>query len=157
MLCKFRYMVSILQLYQQCLTPYFKKISKAYSHWTVSSSDGSGSKIFDPGKVGSIFFVAQVRSGWLSHIWFESGFGKFTLKIPSFSIFFLRVQKNTRVKEGWPLIYCGSKVSLGQSGVGPSLVSSNVSVIYCSHISGLSSRLCSGFPSRQPMFDSCLG
>jgi len=71
-------------------------------------SDGSGSKIFDPGRV--------------SHLWFGLEFGKFPLKMSNFSIFFLRVKKNLfgsgqkvpGSKAGWPLIYCGSKVSLGR-------------------------------------------
>jgi len=58
------------------------------------SSDGSGSKIFDPGRV--------------SHLWFRFGLGKFPLKIPNFPIFFLSGQKkllqvgskSTRVKDG---------------------------------------------------------
>jgi len=31
--------------------------------------------------------------GWVSHLWFGSGFGKFPLKIPNFLIFTLRVKK----------------------------------------------------------------
>jgi len=72
-------------------------------------SDGSASKIFDPGQV--------------SHLWFGFEFQKFPLKMSIFSIFFLLGQKkllqvgseSTRVKAGWPLFYCGSKVSLGQA------------------------------------------
>jgi len=62
-------------------------------------SDGSGSKIFDPGRVG-----------------FE--FGNFPLKMSKFSIFFPSDQKNLfgsgqkvpGLKAGWPLIYCRSKL-----------------------------------------------
>jgi len=63
------------------------------------------------------FFVARV-----SHLRFGFGFGKSPLKIPNFSIFFHLSQKNLiafgqkvpRSKTGRPLIYCGSKVCLGQ-------------------------------------------
>jgi len=40
----------------------------------VSNSDGSGSKIFDP--------------GWVRNLWFGFDFGKFLLKMSIFSIFF---------------------------------------------------------------------
>jgi len=79
----------------------------------VCSSDGSGSKIFDPGRV--------------SHLWFGLEFGKFYLKMSNFSNFYPSGQKNCfgssrkvpGSEPGQPLIYCGSKVSSGQ---GPSLV-----------------------------------
>jgi len=45
----------------------------------VKSSDGSGSKIFDPGRV--------------SHLWLDLEFGKYPLKTSNFSIFFLHVKK----------------------------------------------------------------
>jgi len=54
-----------------------------------STSDGSGSKIFDPSWVGSIFS----GSGWVSHSWFGLEFGKFPLKTSNFSIFFPSGQK----------------------------------------------------------------
>jgi len=71
-------------------------------------SDGSGSKIFDPGQV--------------SHLWFGFEFQKFPLKMSNFSIFFLLGQKNCfrsgqkvlGSKPGRPLFYCGSNVSSGQ-------------------------------------------
>jgi len=75
-------------------------------------SDGSGSKIFHPGRV--------------SHLWFGFEFQKFPLKMSNFSTFSPSGQKNCfrsgqkvpGSKPGRPLIYCGSKVSSGQ---GPSL------------------------------------
>jgi len=71
-------------------------------------SDGTGSQIFDPGQV--------------SHLWFGSGFGKFPLKIPNFSIYSPPGQKNLfgmgqkvlRSKTGQLLICCGSKVCSGR-------------------------------------------
>jgi len=84
----------------------------------MKSSDGSRSKIFDPGQV--------------SHLWFRFGLGKLPLKIPNFPIFFPLGQKNCfgsgekvpRSKPGRPLIYCGSKVRWGRFGLcqGPSLL-----------------------------------
>jgi len=73
----------------------------------VLRSDGSRSKFFDPGRVGS----AIIR------FWF----GKFPLKTSNISIISLRVgSKSTcRSKAGWPLIYCGSKVSSGWLSSGP--------------------------------------
>jgi len=76
-------------------------------------SDGSGSKIFNP--------------GWVSHLWFGFEFGRFPLKMSNFSIFFLwtkqissgRVKKYLGSKAGWPLIYCRSKVSSTRVGSGP--------------------------------------
>jgi len=55
----------------------------------VVGSDGSGSKSFDLGLVGPIF----CGLGRVSHLWFEFGFGKFSLKMSNFSIFPLD-QKN---------------------------------------------------------------
>jgi len=46
----------------------------------VNISDESGSKIFDPGRVGSIF----CGSGRVSHLWFGFEFGKFPLKMSNF-------------------------------------------------------------------------
>jgi len=46
---------------------------------------GPGSKNFELGWVRSIFLLLVL--GWVSHLWFRSEFGKFTLKIPNFSIF----------------------------------------------------------------------
>jgi len=85
-------------------------------------------------RVGSIF----CGSGRVSHLWFEFEFGKFALKTSNFSIFFPSGQKNLfgsgrkvpGSKAGWPLIYCGSKVSLGWvgSGQGPSLITTLISM-----------------------------
>jgi len=84
----------------------------------VRISDGSRSKIFDLGQVGSIF----CGSGRVSHLWFGFEFQKFPLKMSNFSIFFPSGQKNcfgsgrrvTGSKPGRPLIYSRSKVSSGQ-------------------------------------------
>jgi len=54
-----------------------------------NNSDGFGSKIFDPGQVRSIF----CGSGWVSHLLFGSGFGKFPPRNPKFFNFSLRVKK----------------------------------------------------------------
>jgi len=67
-------------------------------------------------------FLTQVGSGQVSYLWFVFEFGKFHLKMSNFSIFFPSHQKNlfrlgqkvSRLKAGWPLIYCGSKVSSGR-------------------------------------------
>jgi len=91
------------------------------------TSDGSGSKIFDPGWVGSIF-VARVGSGWVSHLWFGLEFGKFPLKMSNFSIFFpsgkkklLRVgSESTWVRAGSASYLLQVKSKLG-AGQGPSL------------------------------------
>jgi len=77
-------------------------------------SDGSRSKIFDPGRV--------------SNPWFEFGFGKFPLKMSNFSIFFPLGQikslgvgsKSTRVKGRSASYLLLVKIKLG-SGQGPSL------------------------------------
>jgi len=53
---------------------------------SLSISEGSGSKIFDPNWVGL---------GWVSHLWFGVGFEKFSLKIPIFWIFFSSGQKKS--------------------------------------------------------------
>jgi len=84
-------------------------IQKKHQIRWVWTSDGSGSKIFGPCRVGSIF----CGSGWFSHLWFGFEFGNFPLKMSNFSIFSLRVKKSLWVgsKAGQPLIYCGSKVS----------------------------------------------
>jgi len=70
----------------------------------LSISDGSGLKKFWPR--WDQFFIAWVRSGRVSHLWF--GFGKFSLKIPKIFNFFpfgLKkshriLSKSTRVKDG---------------------------------------------------------
>jgi len=66
--------------------------------------------------------VAQVGLGRVSHLWFGVDFGKFPLKMSNFSIFFPSDQNKSllvRSKAGWPLIYCGSKVSSGRVGSEP--------------------------------------
>jgi len=60
-------------------------------HRGCDCSDGSGSKFFDPGQVGSIF----CGSGRVSHLWFGFEFGKFPLKTSNFSIFFTLGQKKS--------------------------------------------------------------
>jgi len=88
------------------------------------TSDGSGSKIFDPGRVNFLW----LESGRVSHLWFESRFGKFPLKISNFSIFFPSGQKkllrvgseSTRVKAWLASYLLRVKSKLG-SGQGPSL------------------------------------
>jgi len=64
------------------------------------------------------FFVAQVESGQVSHLWFKFGFGKFPLKIPKFS--FGLSQKVPWSKMGRRLFLLRVKNMLG-SGQGPSL------------------------------------
>jgi len=72
--------------------------------WPVPplSSDGSGSKIFDPDRVNFLW----LGSGRVSHLWFGLEFGKFALKTSNFSIFCPSGQKksvgseSTRVKAG---------------------------------------------------------
>jgi len=69
-------------------------------------------------------FLTRVGSGWVSHLWYGFEFVKFPLKM---SIFSHQVKKNLfgsgrkvpGSMAGWPLIYCGSKVSLGRVGSGP--------------------------------------
>jgi len=83
------------------------------------SSDGSGSKFFDPGQVGWIF----CGSGRFSHFWFGFEFGKFPLKTSNFPIFSLWVKqkslwvgsKSTQVKGGSAsyLLRVKSKLRLG--------------------------------------------
>jgi len=89
----------------------------------VNYSDGSGSKIFDPGRVRSIFCgPGWVGMGRVSHLWFGFESEKFPLKMSNVSIFLPSGQKNLfglcrkvhGSKVGRPLIYCGSKVSSGQ-------------------------------------------
>jgi len=65
------------------------------------------------------------RLGQPFMVW--SWFWKFPLKMSIFSIFFLMDQKislrvgpkSTQTNAGWPLNYCGSKVSLSLVGSGP--------------------------------------
>jgi len=82
---------------------------------SVCSSDGSGSKFFDPGRV--------------SHLWFGLEFRKFPQKTSNFSILFPSGQKkllwvgseSTRVKAASASYLLRVKHKLG-SGQGPSLV-----------------------------------
>jgi len=87
----------------------------------VISSDGSGSKYFDPGRVGSIFCGSgRVGLGQPFMVWVW--IWKISPKNVKFSIFCPSGQKNLfrsgrKVPEseaGQPLIYSGSKVSSGQ-------------------------------------------
>jgi len=89
-------------------------------------SDGSGSKIFDPGWVSFLW----LGSGWVSHLWFGLEFGKFPLKCQIFQFFSLWVKKNLfgRVKK-YPgqrqvslLFAAGQKCARVGLGQGPSLV-----------------------------------
>jgi len=98
----------------------FKKKLFQLVVYSLQTSNVSGSKNFDPGRV--------------SHLWF--GFGKFPHKMSNFSNFFplglLNLfessQKVPGSKAGGPFIYCGSKVSLGRvgSGHGPSLLQTDL-------------------------------
>jgi len=93
----------------------------------VLGSDGSGSKIFDPGRVGSIFCgLGQVGSGQPFMVW--ARIRKISPKnVKLFNFFPFGIQKNCfgsgrkvpGSKPGQPLIYCGSKVSSGRVGSGP--------------------------------------
>jgi len=70
-------------------------------------------------------FVARVRLGWVSHLWFGFRFGKFPLKIKIKIIFFPFDQKigsnSTQIKGGW--------VPLG----GPSLKQGDIYSIWFFH------------------------
>jgi len=96
----------------------FSKVSPTL-HLIPWASDGTGTKHFDPGRVGSI----SCCSGQVSHPWFGSGFGKFPLKNLKFFNFFPSGQKVPGWKTSRPLIYCGSKVCSDRvgTGQGPSL------------------------------------
>jgi len=93
----------------------------------VDCSDGSGSKIFDPGRVESAIHGLGLN------------LENFPLKYQIFQFFSLRIKKNIfgsgqevpGSKAGQPLIYCHSKVSSGQvwSGQGPSLLWSQAQMI----------------------------
>jgi len=111
-----------------------KLVGQIFAFLPRSYSDGSESKIFDPGQVGSVF----CGSGRVSHLWFGLESGKFPLKILNFSIFFPSGQKNTlrvglkstRVK-GRSAIYLlrvKSKLSLGQR---PSLLGVEIIELKC--------------------------
>jgi len=94
-------------------------ILNAHNLASMSTSDGSRSKFFDPGRVRLIF----CGSGWVSHLWFGFEFGKFPIKMSNFSIFFPLGQKNlfglesTWVKGGSAsyLLRVKSKLGSGQS------------------------------------------
>jgi len=85
------------------------------------ATEGSWRALHFSAKMHSIF----CGSGRVSHLWFGFGFGKFSLKMSNFSIFFPSDKKNLcrldqkRSKSTWVkgglasyLLY-GSKVSLG--------------------------------------------
>jgi len=67
-------------------------------------------------------FLTRVGPGRVRNLWFGFDLGKFPLNMSNFSIFFCFGSKNifglgqkvSGSKAGRPLIYCGSKVSLGQ-------------------------------------------
>jgi len=84
-----------------------------------------------------LFFVVMdpdqnilTQVGSANHLWFGSGFGKFPLKIPNFSMFCPSGQKNifgsgqkvSRSNTGQPLIYCWPKECRVGSSQGPSLI-----------------------------------
>jgi len=94
----------------------------------LETSDGSGSKNFDPGRVKFLL----LGLGRVSHFWFGYRFGKFPLKCQMFQFFALWVKKNLirsggkvpGSELGQPIIYCGSKVCSVWFGSGqcPSLL-----------------------------------
>jgi len=91
----------LVEVLSRCWTLFNQLVTnKPESITKEVSSDGSGSKFFDPSRV--------------SHLRFRFWFGKFPLKIPNFPIFFPLDQKRTRVKDVLASIYCGSKVCSGQ-------------------------------------------
>jgi len=73
----------------------------------LMTSDGSGSKNFDPGLVWSIFW----GSDRVSHLWFGFEFGKFPLKMSIFLIFFSlgRVKKYLGQRQVGLLFTAGQK------------------------------------------------
>jgi len=79
--------------------------------------------------------------GQVEHLWFESGLGKFPLKIPNFSIFSLWLKKSPLVgsKSTWIrlLFTVGQKYARVVSGQGPSLFHTQL-YKYGSRISRLS-------------------
>jgi len=96
----------------------------------VGFSDGSGSKIFDPGQVGSNFCCL----GRVSHLWFGYGFGKFHLIMLNFSIFYPLGQnkchwvgsKSTRVRAGSASYLLRVKSIFGSGRVGSGRVRANL-------------------------------
>jgi len=68
----------------------------------AETSYGFRSKIFDP--------------GWVSHLWFKFGFGKFSLKIPNFPIFGPSGQKIPMSKLGRCIFTAGKKYAQVGSG-----------------------------------------
>jgi len=103
--------------------------------WADLSSDGSGSKFFDPGWVRSIF----CGSGRVSHLRFVFEFGKFPLKTSIFSIFFTSDQKksfrigskSTRVKGGSASYLLQVKSKLGSGPVWSGPISRPISFEVC--------------------------
>jgi len=105
----------------------------------LETSDGSGSKNFDPGRVKFLL----LRLGRVSHFWFGYRFGKFPLKCQMFQFFALWVKKNLirsggkvpGSELGQPLIYCGSKVCSGWVRSEPISTGNNLLVGYISLMS----------------------
>jgi len=94
----------------------------------AQTCDGSRSKIFDLGWVGSIF----CGSSWVSHLWFGFEFGKFPLKMSNFSIFSLRVKKNIfgSGRSGLESYFLWAKSMLG-SGPITTLTSNIIENLHC--------------------------
>jgi len=90
-----------------------KKIIFIVFRFRVEASDGSGSKIFDPGRVNFLW----LGSGWVSHLWFGFEYGKFPLKMSNFSIFC--PSGRVRGRSASYLLHVKSKLGTGH---GPSLV-----------------------------------
>jgi len=95
-------------------------LDSEYVSSCFSSSDGS--KKFD--------------LGWVSHLWFGYGFGKFPLKMSNFSIFLPFGSKKNVIGSGWKVprvrarsaFYLLQVKSMFGSGQGPSLLSSDHSM-----------------------------
>jgi len=104
------------KLYQRCANALFLSIS-------IKQQSNDGTKINSP-ESSDGFWSKILDLGQVSHLWFGFEFRKFLLKMSNFSIFFPSDQKNLfgssqkvpGSKAGWPLIYCGLKVSLGWVG-----------------------------------------
>jgi len=72
-------------------------------------------------------FLTRVGLGRVSHLWFGFEFGKFPLKMSTFSIFSLW-SESTRVEGRWASYLLRVKSKLG-SGQGPSLIKSQLKYI----------------------------
>jgi len=115
----------------------------------ISQSDGSGSKFFDPGRFRSIF----CGLGRVGSAIYGSGLNleNFPKKCLIFQFFSLWVKKNRfgkvpGSKAGWPLIYCGSKVSSSQ---GPFLPPTSK----CGDVAWTVNRDCVSGCSKKPIDD----